>query len=312
MPIALTPFPVDPSLTAVTIAYRNNRMIADDVMPRTPPLATKTFEFNRFDLGDSFRIPETGVGRTSRPNQVEFGMTKVAGSTKDYGLDDPIPISDIKQATKTYDPRAHAVMSLTDSIALDRERRVTAKVQNATNYATGNKVTLSGSSQYSDPTSDPIGGIHDALDTMVMRANIMVIGRSAWTKLIRHPAILQAMHGTSGDKGIANIAFMKELFELEEIFVGEGFMNTAKKGQTATMARVWGKHISLLYRDRLANNSSGRATWGFTAQYGARVAGAIEDKDIGLEGGVRVRVGESVEEVVAAPDLGYFIENAVA
>ncbi|HAT50751.1 MAG: phage capsid protein [Nitrospirae bacterium] len=312
MPIALTPFPVDPSLTAVTIAYRNNRMIADEVMPRTPPLATQAFKYHRFDLGDSFRIPETGVGRTSRPNQIEFGMTETSGSTKDYGLDDPIPYDDIQQAPKGYDPRAHAVMSLSDLIALDREKRVAAKVFNTANYATGNKVTLSGSSQFSDPTSDPIGGIIDPLDAMVMRANIMVIGRPAWTKLIRHPAILQAMHGTSGDKGVANIGFLKELYELEDIFVGEGYVNTARKGQTAAMARVWGKHIALLYRDRMANSSSGRATWGFTAQYGTRVAGAIEDKDIGLKGGVRVRIGESVEEVVAAPDLGYLIENAVA
>ncbi|MBF0415601.1 MAG: phage capsid protein [Magnetococcales bacterium] len=312
MPIATTPFPVDPQLTAVTIAYKNNRMIADDVMPRTPPVTTKQFKYNLFDLGDTFRIPETTVGRTSRPNQIEFGMSEQSGSVKDYGLDDPIPYSDIKQAPTGYDPRAHAVMSLSDLLALDREKRVAGKVFSAANYATGSKVTLSGSSQFSDPTSDPIGVVRDALDAMVMRANIMVIGRPAWSKLIRHPDILKGMHGTTGDKGIATMQYIKDLYELEEIFVGEAFANGARKGQSVSMARVWGKHIALLYRDQLANSASGRATWGFTVQYGARVAGAIEDRDIGIEGGVRVRVGESVAEVVAAPDLGYFIENAVA
>lgn len=31
-----------------------------------------------------------------------------------------------------------------------------------------------------------------------------------------------------------------------------------------------------------------------------------------MRGGTRVRVGESVKEVISAADLGYFIENAVA
>jgi hypothetical protein len=37
-----------------------------------------------------------------------------------------------------------------------------------------------------------------------------------------------------------------------------------------------------------------------------------QDSKIGLSGGVRLRVGEKVKEVIAAPDLGYLIVNAVA
>ncbi len=42
------------------------------------------------------------------------------------------------------------------------------------------------------------------------------------------------------------------------------------------------------------------------------MAGRREDPDIGLRGGVRVRVGESVKELIVANDLGYYFENAVA
>ncbi|PZP06597.1 MAG: capsid protein, partial [Sphingomonas hengshuiensis] len=38
----------------------------------------------------------------------------------------------------------------------------------------------------------------------------------------------------------------------------------------------------------------------------------IEDPDIGLQGGNRVRSGERVRELVVAQDVGYFIQNAVA
>ncbi len=104
---------------------------------------------------------------------------------------------------------------------------------------------------------------------------------------------------------------LAQLFELEEVLVGEGWLNTAKKGQAATFARVWGKHCSLIYRDRLADANRG-VTFGFTAEFGTRVAGSIPDPNIGLRGGQNVRVGESVKELVTANDLGYFVQNAVA
>jgi hypothetical protein len=38
----------------------------------------------------------------------------------------------------------------------------------------------------------------------------------------------------------------------------------------------------------------------------------MPEPKLGLRGGVRVRVGESVKELVIAKDLGYFFENAIA
>jgi hypothetical protein len=74
---------------------------------------------------------------------------------------------------------------------------------------------------------------------------------------------------------------------------------------------VWGKHISLLFINKLADAQSG-ITWGWTAQYGTRVAMQAQDSDIGLRGGVMVRAGETLGEQVIANDVGYFIQNAVA
>jgi hypothetical protein len=94
--------------------------------------------------------------------------------------------------------------------------------------------------------------------------------------------------------------------------VGQGFLNTAKKGQTPSLSRVWGKHAALIHRDGLADSRGNRTTFGFTAQWGERIAGTIRDPNVGMRGGTVVRVGESVAEVIAAPDLGYLFENAVA
>jgi hypothetical protein len=305
------PFPIQPELTAVAIAYRNQALIADGVLPRVP-VGKQEFKYLKHTKEDTFTLPDTRVGRKGKPNEVDFTATETTSATEDYGLDDPIPQNDIDNAPENFDPLGRATEGLADLILLDREKRAADLVFTAANYPAANKVTLAGVSQWSDFTnSDPVANIMAGLDALILRPNIMVLGRAVFSKMATHPKIAKAVLGNSGDVTIATRQQIAALFELEEVLVGEGWLNTAKKGQTASMARVWGKHCALLYRNKVATTQNG-TTFGLTAQFGSRVAGAMPDENIGLRGGQRVRVGESVKELITASDLGYFIENAVA
>jgi hypothetical protein len=305
-----TPFPLIPYLTSIAVSYRNRALIADDVLPRVP-VGKQLFRYRKYDQRDAFTIPDTKVGRTSAPAQVEFGATAVDSSTKDYALDNPIPQVDIDNAAGTgYDPEARGTEVTTNLILLDREVRAASLVFNANNYAAANKVTLT--NPWSDKTlGDPIGDINIALNSMVMRPNILVVGNAVATALQTHPEILKAFYKNLGDAGIVPIDFVATLFGLEEIKVGQGFLNTARPGQPAAVSRVWGKFAALIYRDNLQSADQGMS-FGFTAQFGTRIAGRIQDQDMGMRGGVRIRVGESLAEIITAPDLGYFFTNAAA
>lgn len=306
------PFPIDPQLTAIAVMYRNERLIADEVMPRVS-VGQREFKWNKWDLRDGMTVPSTLVGRKSAPNQVSFGYSEQASSILDYGLDDPVPNSDIQSAPAGRDPRALSTMFLRQLIALDREVRVAGETFNASNYATANKATLSGTSQWSHASSDPVAAIIDALDTVVMRPNIAVFGQAVWSKVRRHASVLEAIKSTGGaiSKGTVTRQQFADLFELEQVLVGESWVNNARKGQDASMARAWGKHAAFLYRDRVAAEA-GQVTWGFTAALGTPIAGTIPKPEQGLYGSQLVRVGESVREVVTATDLGYLFIDAVA
>lgn len=308
------PFPITPQLVAVAVAYRNRRLIADEVLPRIP-VALQEFKYNRYALGEAFTVPETRVGRKGRPNEVEFTADEATSSTVDHALDDPIPQADIDNARGTPgmpDPEMRATQSLTDLILLAREVRAANLVFTLGNYAPTNRTTLAGADQWSDfANSTPIDDHLTALDSCVMRPNIAVYGRATWTKLSTHPAVCKAIFGNNTDAGIVNRRQWADLLELDDVYVGEGFVNTAKKGQTPALSRCWGKHAALLYRNANAD-PLGQVTFGFTAQWGGRIAGSKEDSNIGMRGGQRVRVGESVRELITASDLGYFFENAIA
>ncbi|WOF75319.1 capsid protein [Parvibaculaceae bacterium PLY_AMNH_Bact1] len=305
------PFPTDPVLVAIAIAYRNQRYIADDVLPRVV-VGKSEFKYNKFPVEETFARPDTKVGRKSEPNMIDLTSEEETGHTEDFGLDDFIPQADIDGAPANYNPKGHAVQQLTDYVALDREVRTAELMFAAASYAAGLTVALSGTAQFDDyVNSTPIDTIMDALDQPLMRPNEMTFGQRPYSVLRRHPDMVKAVHGNSGDKGVVNAAQMAEVFEVERIHVGQSRLNIAKKGQDASLARVWGNHISMNFIDRNADTKQG-ITFGYTAEYGGKVAGEMEEKKKGLRGGVTVRSGESVKELVVASQAGYLIQNAVS
>lgn len=308
-----TPFFVDPYLTSIAISYVNGTMIADSVLPRVP-VAKEEFRWWKYEKADKFTVPDTKVGRKSKVHEIEFGATEDTAKTEDFGLDDPIPLADITNAAgQPYDPLARSTENLADLIALDREQRVAALVNNPASYAGNTSDVAEGWSDFS--ASDPISDIMDAMDLMVMRPNIAVMGRAVFSTLRQHTKVVAAafpVGGNAAEGGQVSRDVLRQLLELDELLIGEGWINSGKRGKAPTMVRVWGLHLALLRRDSQADPGTGRATFGFTAQFGDRVAGQEFDREIGLRGGIRVRVGESVKELIVAPDFGYLFQNAVA
>lgn len=319
------PFPIDPTLTAIAIGYRNPAatLLYSRVLP-TVEVMSEQFKWTEFPLAEGFTVPELEVGRKGRVNQVEFTATEKDSSTKDYGLDDAIPYSDIQAAARAraekrsnIDPRNMAVEGLTNLIELGREVRAAQIVQDANNYDADKKIALVGTDKFSDyDNSDPYGVIDEGMDkTLVYRPNHIVMGQPVWSKIKRHPKLIKAVKGGLTEDGAITKAQFADLFELppENVLIGMAQVNLSRKGQNVSLSRVWGKSIQLLYLDPSKRQADGSViTWGFTAELGGRISGSIEDKDIGLEGGERIRVGERVRELVAAKSVGYQIQGAVA
>lgn len=316
----VAPFTVQPRLTQIAMGIKPSGFIADEVCPRIPVPGEK-FLYTKFSTEEAFTIPDVRVGRTGVPNQVEFGGVDVPDSTEDYGLDDPVPNKDIRNAEGTnYDPLDAAAERTALLVRMAREKRVADLYFNLATYSASLRSTLSGTSQWSDyANSDPVSVILSRFDDMLVRPNVAVFGRAVWTKLRQHPKVVAAAlnsgKGLGGEKasGTVALAAVADLLELDQIYVGESFANTAKKGQAAAFSRMWGKHAAFLRIEKSVRDTRAAVpTFGFTAQWGDDVAGTISNANIGLEGGVIVRVGEHVKELVAFQEVGSFFQNAVA
>nr|DAT05656.1 MAG TPA: major capsid protein [Caudoviricetes sp.] len=316
--MSTTAFPVNPELTAVAVGYKNRDvdLIADAVLPRVR--TAKKFAYTKYTQADAYTVPETLVGRKSEPSMVDFGGVLVNDECVDWGLDDLVPIDEIdafeamQNKGAMLNPRVKSASLIAGLIALDREIRVAKLVFSAATYASSNQSTLSGTSQWSDfANSDPMGALLAALDAPLIRPNTVVLGQAAWTKLRQHPRLVQAANASSQGGGAITREQLASLLEVKNILIGAGFVNTARKGQAPSYSRVWGKHCALLFvSEDLAN--ADQPQFGFTAQFGERIAGVIPAQTKGLRGGEIIRVGESVKEVISANDAGYFFQNVVA
>jgi hypothetical protein len=310
-----SPFPQDTQLTAIAVLVKNQMMIADDVLPRTAPLGKEKFAYQEYPIEQQFTVPDTKVGRRSQVNEVEFAGKRLTDETEDHGLEHALPMSDITNAPANTNVEALTTEMLSGLIILDRELRTANKVFDPATYD-GNSETVGASDRFDNPDSDPVEYLLDVLDRPIMRPNIAVIGQAEWRLLRTHPAIVKAVHGNSGDKGAATRQQVAELLEIDQILIGRARVNRAKPGQAAQIKPCWKGGMALLYQDAAAAKVAGvvdgaNVTFGFTAQFSTRVAGAKDDGNIGLRGGRRVRVGESVKEVVCAPGLGFFLKDVI-
>ncbi len=313
-------YTVNPILTGLALAFTNGVMIADMVLPRVP-VDSVLYKYWRWDFGQFITVPDTTIGRKSPPNEVEFNATEVPASTKDYGLQVKIPVADLERAPDGGARLSQTeVLGTTNLILLDREVRVANSVLNLANYPAANKMTLSGTSQWSDyANSNPVNEIMTKLDTLVMRPKKLVMGRACYTQLRQNPKVLAGVFSTGGNVtatggGMASKQAIADLLELDDIIVGEGFVNVAKEGQAVNMQRVWGKDCLAFYQDpiSLSGVTQSAATFGFTAEFQKRMVMEYFMPEVGVKGVNAYKVVEQLGEQICAPELAYLWKNAVA
>lgn len=307
-----TPFATNPQLTAIALAYMNqpSDYVADQVMPRVRPIGKKEFQYTVYGL-ESFALPNSRVGRKGRPNEVSLSSHLETAAIEDFGLEDPIPQDDIDQGRRDgRDIPGESTEYLLSLVKLDREVRVATLVQDKNNYATACVKELSSGQGFDVATVDAEAAIAEMLEKPFMRPNIGVMSQKVWDRLSRNPPLIKAIKGELVGKKLTTAEFCS-YFELDQLYIGKARVTRQVKGKTPVPERVWGTSIAFHYRDMTASEQRG-VTWGLTVPYGQPFAGTRQDPDVGLRGGIRIRAGESLKELVLAKDAGCLITGAIA
>jgi hypothetical protein len=308
---------IDRPLSNFAVEYKNEGFIAALVAPFVP-VNNKSDSYVTFNKADKFSLPEDLRGPKDKANEVTWGTGSASYGCKDRALKDFLSDAIVANSDPNIKPEERTTGFLTDLLLLGFESRVASLVFTAGNYAGAYKTTLSGTTQFSDyAASDPIGVIDTAKAACFVEPNTLILGKEVFDILKRHPQILDHVKGgsTSANPALVSEQVMKEVFGVENILIGKAKYNSAKKGQTASFSRLWGKHAVLAYIDpnvTLDNVSAWKTfRWNqLTTGVGYKVR-RYRNEEIG-GGGQYIEVEMSLDEKVVCSDVAYMIVDAVA
>ena len=208
---------VDPLLTNLSVAYRNEEFIADQIFPRidVDKKSGFYFTFNKENLrkSDSRR---TGYARA---NRVDNALTKTPyGPLVEHSLEHFIEDDVIEQYDDPFDPRRNATNLLTEKLAIENEDDLATSLAN-TSVVTQN-ATLSGTAQWSDYTnSNPFQNIQTGLNAIqgnaLKKANVAFMGYEVWAQIKHHPDLLDRIKYTN--KGVLTEEILAELLGVQKV-----------------------------------------------------------------------------------------------
>lgn len=303
---------VDAVLSNLSVKYRNAAMIWASLMP-VIKVGKRSDKFFKYNKADSYKLADDKIGPKSLPNEMDWGVSEDNYSVKDHALGDWLPQEVIDNADNPLQPEIDTNDFLNMLMDIAQEKRVADIIFAAGSYPAGNKVQLAGNDQWGGSTDDPIDDIQTAIEACFIRANTLVFGVDTWLKFRKLPEILDACKAVAGATlrgGMASGQEVAQLFEVEQVLVGRSRYITSKEGQTATFARLWGKHCAALYAEK--NPGIKSISFGATFMEMLRQTQRDFDTKRGIKGAHYLKVACNSDEKVIASDCGYLIEDAVA
>ena len=301
----------DPILSNVSVAYKNDVYIAEQILPCIPS-KKKTGKYFKYDKSKFRKVPSLrGMGSAAR--EVGYGVSQsTAYVCKDHALKQLVPDELKDQAPTPLNPEMDAVENVTERLLIEKEYDLAAYMSNTSNLT--NNTTLSGTSQWSDyANSDPIGDVRTAKQTIHSKIfrdpNVLVLGKQVYDKLVDHPDIVDRVKYSQ--LGVVTAELLARVFDVPKVIIAAAGYETAKEGQSSSMSYIWGKHAWLLYVTPRPGIRS--ISFGYHFQSPSLAKRRRVDKwyDNDREG-TWVRVHDFYTREIVSVDCAYLIKNAVA
>ena len=306
---------VDALLTNLSIGYKNQKYIADQVFPIVMvdkqsdiiPKYTKAYWFL-----DAARERAPGTQAAISGYAVDVTSTYFCVN---FAIGKEIPDEVRANADLPYDMDRDGTEWVTDRIMMKRETKFAADFMTTSLWGTDVVGTTNFTKWDDYGASDPIKDIRTGIRTVRQatgfRPNCLIMGEIVWNRLVDHPDFLDRVKHTQ--LGVISRDLVKSVLELEKLFVAEALYTTSDEGSsTYTYSDIIDDDALLLYvadRPSLLVPSAGytfvwRPLTGGGVQFIRRIRDDKRRKDI-IEG------HSYFDQVATATDAGYFFSDAV-
>lgn len=304
--------PVDPVLTTLSIGFKNERFLWDQIAPPAEQ-SEKSGTFFIYDREFWFRR-QNGAERSPQGPylRVGYGVSSATYNTFEIGFEkstgDPI-----KAASQTPDSlETLNTQFLTNLIQLELEKRIADAAFVTGVWGTSN--TLTGTDQWSDfANSDPIADADTAIRTIRRntgaKPNVLFVGLLGWEKLKEHPLILDKYKHSQ--VGVMTPELVAAVLDIDELVVGDSVENTGDEGQSFSGADIWTDNALFLVRN---NPALGVANGAYTFMWNERgnIPWAVESyREEGIRSDVD-RIFTHIDPQIVSAQHGYLYLDLVA
>ena len=307
---------IDPVLTNLARGFRAPQYIAMELFPRVP-VSTRAGRVVSFGY-EEFLQYNTRRAPGAKTQRINIGWGSQLYSLEDHSLEAGVPVELEQEAIAVAPPVDMAMIAVRKALRamqLRFEIQAAAIARNFATYGAGNRIPLSGTSQWSDfgTVSDPIQVIETAKEAVRQRVgvrpNTVVMGGQVFAFCRQHPKVVDRIKYTSRD--IATPELLAMLFGVDRVLIGDAVQAADSTAADPTFSDVWGKDCIVAYTVPGSVADLGTPTYGYTYQL---------DGYLQVEEGYWDRntkswyypVTDAAIPVIAAANAGYLIQNAVA
>ena len=234
--------------------------IASKVLPLLT-VAKQSGSFGKLSIADMLNETDTKRAPGGKYNRDHFEFDDDSYACLEYGSEEPVDDREAEMYSDYFDAEKLAALRARDRVLRAYERRVASAVFNATTFTsyTGGVTSEWDENHYSDAT--PIADVEAAVQSLYgqgIAANCLIV---TWTTFrhLRQMDDITAVIAASGAGGPiepSKITPQKlaEVFDLDYVLVGNAQYNSAKKGQTASLAKVWDDEYAMVCRIPVTND----------------------------------------------------------
>lgn len=237
----------DPLLTGYAQGYGNTSYAGVELLPivGVPKERIRIPEFGKENL----RIHETERALRSNSNVLEpEGVKVIEIALREHDLAFPIDYREGEAAKGLMQSlEQYAAQNVADALLLKQEALIAAEVQNPALYAASNKMTLSGTSKWSnydknangtyqsDPIKDIFAGRDASRASCGRYPNTLLLGASTYNALVNHPLVMDRIQYSQ--LGIATPQILQGILNVPKIVIGQ---SVSVHPTTNAFVDLWG------------------------------------------------------------------------
>lgn len=268
---------MDQVLTNISLAYPATGLVGEQLFPVVP---VRKQSDKYYVFGREAWLPETSDYRApgTEANEIPgFQLSLDTYFAQEHSLQIAVTDEERENTDSPMSPDRDGTELVTSKILLGRELAMYREVTDATKYASGLSVTLSGTTQWNDyVNSDPISNIKTAKRAVHAKVffepNVAVIPYQVMSVLEDHPDLIERIKYS--ERAILSEEVIASILGLERVIIpgvaiGSGAVGVSGFGVTA--GYLWGKDVILAYVPSRPGLRVPAFAYEFAWTYGGRV-----------------------------------------